>query len=345
MPPALSHEKCRAMMCCCCGVKLKSEKKVSARLEELVKQWGEDPGYDSSISSYPNGICSTCERDLRKVQASAPEASWGGLKPPSWASFSAGRILGVRKCGSVPDGGGDPAICDICAHVKENPIGQRGKKSDVVNFVHRSDITTPPPEVAGKRGWCEECSQSTGPGLSHPCTPTARKKNIANLIEKQPHSDKEVIVGNSLKKLVTSGGDKDKVELAGVGGNRSKLKVSLGHSEEDMKVKLSTFKKIEKDMDMSRNQTLKLQKILKQDVPVEKGVREKLREWDHVADDQLVLHKLDDLELKVTATKAKKDDTGKVIEPGVPAHVKTISRDVVAVKDVNDHFDWIVEQR
>ena len=68
-------------------------------------------------------------------------------------------------------------------------------------------------------------------------------------------------------------------------------------------------------------------------------MREKLREWDHVADDQLVLHKLDDLELKVTATKAKKDDTGKVIEPGVPAHVKTISRDVVAVKDVNDHFD------
>ena len=34
-----------------------------------------------------------------------------------------------------------------------------------------------------------------------------------------------------------------------------------------------------------------------------------------------------------------------MIEPGVPAHVKTISRDVVAVKDVNDHFDWIVEQR
>ena len=47
--------------------------------------------------------------------------------------------------------------------------------------------------------------------------------------KKQPHSDKEVIVGNSLKKLVTSGGDKDKVELAGVGGNRSKMKVSLGH--------------------------------------------------------------------------------------------------------------------
>ena len=32
-----------------------------------------------------------------------------------------------------------------------------------------------------------------------------------------------------------------------------------------------------------------------------------MREWDHVADDQLVLHKLDDLELKVKATQAKKE--------------------------------------
>ena len=70
-----------------------------------------------------------------------------------------------------------------------------------------------------------------------------------------------------------------------------------------------------------------------------------MKEWDHVADDQLVLHKLEDLEVKVPATKAKKDITGKVIEPGVPAHIKSISRDVVAVKDVNEHFDWIVEQR
>ena len=96
---------------------------------------------------------------------------------------------------------------------------------------------------------------------------------------------------------------------------------------------------------MSRNQTLKLQQILRRDVPVEKGVRKKMNEWDHVADDQLVLHKLEDLEVKVPATKAKKDITGKVIEPGVPAHIKSISRDVVAVKDVNEHFDWIVEQR
>ena len=170
MPPALSHDQCRARMCCCRGVKLKSEKKVSIRLEELVKQWGPDAGYDSSNSSYPTGICTTCERALRKVKNSALEASWGGLKPPAWESFTAGRIHGVRMCGSVPDGGGDPVICDICVHVRGNPIGQKGSKADLANFVHRSDITTPPPEVASKRGWCEECCQSTSPGVSHPCS-------------------------------------------------------------------------------------------------------------------------------------------------------------------------------
>ena len=53
MPPALSHEKCRARMCCCCGVKLKSEKKVSARLEELVKQWGEDQDMTAALAPIP----------------------------------------------------------------------------------------------------------------------------------------------------------------------------------------------------------------------------------------------------------------------------------------------------
>ena len=73
-------------------------------------------------------------------------------------------------------------------------------------------------------------------------------------------------------------------------------------------------------MDMSQAATLKLRKILKRDVPVERGVRRKLREWDHVMDEQLVLYKVDDFEQKVPATRAKTDKNGKVLEPGIPAH-------------------------
>ena len=74
-------------------------------------------------------------------------------------------------------------------------------------------------------------------------------------------------------------------------------------------------------------------------------MREKLREWDHLADDQLQLHVLDNLQAKISATSAKKDEKGKVIEPGVPACVQSITREVVTVRNVKDHFHWVVENR
>ena len=103
-------------------------------------------------------------------------------------------------------------------------------------------------------------------------------------------------------------------------------------------MKVDIFKRVEKEMDMSRAATLKLRNILKRDVPVETGVRQKLREWDHVMDDQLVLYKVDDFELTVSATRAKTDKNGKVLEPGVPTHSWNISNDVVFIRDVGDHF-------
>ena len=98
-------------------------------------------------------------------------------------------------------------------------------------------------------------------------------------------------------------------------------------------------------MDISRTQTLSLKKILNTDVVVEKGVRRLLREWDHMADDQLILHRLDDLELKVSAVPVQKNKDGEVIKDGVPAHIEPITRDVVVVKDVAEHFKWVIEKR
>ena len=98
-------------------------------------------------------------------------------------------------------------------------------------------------------------------------------------------------------------------------------------------------------MDISRTQTLRLKKILNTDVVVEKGVRRLLREWDHMADDQLILHRLDDLELKVSAVPVQKNKDGEVIKDGVPAHIEPITRDVVLVKDVAEHFKWVIEKR
>ena len=70
-----------------------------------------------------------------------------------------------------------------------------------------------------------------------------------------------------------------KLELSGVGGNRKKINLALGTDIKDkhIEIKVDTFKRMEKEMDMSRAATLKLRNILKRDVPVETGARRKLR--------------------------------------------------------------------
>ena len=98
-------------------------------------------------------------------------------------------------------------------------------------------------------------------------------------------------------------------------------------------------------MDMSRANTIRLQKILKKDVQVEKALRRKLREWDHLTDEQLILCTVNNFELKISAQEAKKDNEGNVVEATVPAHTKAITKDAVIVKDVLEHLDWVVEKR
>ena len=181
----------------------------------------------------------------------------------------------------------------------------------------------------------------------HPCNPASRKRNLVKLIENQNQNDKEAILGTSLlnfaKAKKTTG---QNLELAGVGGNCKKINLALRKDIKDkhLEIKVDIFKHVEKEMDMSRAATLKLRNILKRDVPVESGARRMLREWDHVMDNQLVLYKVDNFELTVSATRAKTDKNGKVLEPGVPTHSRNISKDVVFIWDVGEHFHWILEQ-
>ena len=49
---------------------------------------------------------------------------------------------------------------------------------------------------------CIKCKQETGPGIPHPCTANATKKNLAELILKESTSGQEQILGKGLKALV-----------------------------------------------------------------------------------------------------------------------------------------------
>ena len=86
-------------------------------------------------------------------------------------------------------------------------------------------------------------------------------------------------------------------------------------------------------MDMARNSILKLRRILSKEVKVESQVRDALCDWDKFGDDQLELHRIENFKLKIVA---KTGDKG--------GREETITRDVVAVKDIGGTVDWVVDQ-
>ena len=63
-------------------------------------------------------------------------------------------------------------------------------------------------------------------------------------------------------------------------------------------------------MDMAQNSILKLRKILSKEVKVKSGVRDALRDWDKFGDDQLELHRIKNLKLKITAKTGDKGGKG-----------------------------------
>ena len=98
-------------------------------------------------------------------------------------------------------------------------------------------------------------------------------------------------------------------------------------------ISASTFRKVKLEMDMARNSILKLRKILSKEVKVKSRVRDALWDWDKFGDDQLELHRIENFELKIVA---KTGDKG--------GREDTITRDVLAVKDIGRTVDWVVDQ-
>ena len=129
-----------------------------------------------------------------------------------------------------------------------------------------------------------------------------------------------------------SEGHNETVMLGRVTGSHN-FTVSVGKEEKKGGfLTASTFRKIEVSMDMSRNSILKLKKILKEEVSVDKGIREALKSWDNLGADQLVLHRIENFEVKVAKQEGKQ-------EKGTSAVVDKITRDVVIVKYVAETLD------
>ena len=77
---------------------------------------------------------------------------------------------------------------------------------------------------------------------------------------------------------------------------------------------------------------MKLKRILQKEVPVESRVKEGLRSWDKLGDDQLDLHRINNFEQKIVGKK------------GRSAKLNSITRDAVVVKDVVQMIQFTIAE-
>ena len=267
---------------------------MSAAAESLVKEYGPVTAYDRSLTNYPSGLCTSCHRALYKIKAKQPVKMWAGPRPPSWAGFKIDAIFGARSCGS-PDQKGELRMCDICAHVRSNPIGSKLSKKEAnkpkVLQPRGTKDEAPEPKALRPPNRCGVCLGEKRPGVAHPCGPAAKKQNLLGLIQNSPEKDQKEILGSTVQGLAGSG---RRVPTSRLAGEEVKLgKVGGGHSmtmtvgKVDTKcLTTATFWRIEVETDMARNSLLKLKKILGKEVAVESYVREGLRCFDKLGAEQ-----------------------------------------------------------
>ena len=174
--PAFSHEECRGCICCACGINSLKLSVMSVADETLLKNFGLHPTFNREISSYPVGICPSCKTDLYKGKSGKIPKIWSDDKSPRWSKFHNDLIYGVRTCG-VLDSNDVSRLCDICLHVKSNPIGSTLSKKEANKPKILIPRGTEEPKTSLKNSsehnQCGNCLGEKRPGVPHPCGPTS----------------------------------------------------------------------------------------------------------------------------------------------------------------------------
>ena len=115
-------------------------------------------------------------------------------------------ILVIQMCGSL-DKKGDKTECDMCKHVKYNPIGSSLPKC-VINkgqvLLPRGKEEPQPKKEEVPADRCGICLGEKRPGIKHLCGPSAKKQNICKIINESSENDCMAIVGTSIKLLAES---------------------------------------------------------------------------------------------------------------------------------------------
>ena len=168
MPPALTHEQSRLQCCAACGNREGAKNKVTASIEELIKNFAH-PSYSCDVESFPTGLCNNCKFELYQRQRQKKAGIEVSSPHSSWTTFHLQMIKVLRGVAA------DKFPCPICMCSKYNPIGVTGEKSvtqspsiNVTGGQMKCEVQ--PPVVVRDKGLCTVCLQITGRGIRHSCS-------------------------------------------------------------------------------------------------------------------------------------------------------------------------------
>ena len=218
---------------------------------------------------------------------------------------------------------------------------------------------------SSRKGFCMDCLQITGKGISHRCSMNwvkdgskrdagrERKRNLTVLVGKEAEEVQEQIVSVALKGVVERKGNKVRLKEMVGGGKAGMGKMVMVGVETMVTPILSAevFAEVKKELVLSKNKVDKLCHIIRRNkVNIEPNVRQKLQEIDHLLDEEYetvrVKFLVDEVEEEETQEeglkKEKKDKKGKTKKTGRQVEVE---RNVTVLKDAKKFVDRLVEER
>ena len=146
------------------------------------------PRFDSALREQPIGLCSNCRSALFACQRGDKWAEIGRPNPRDrWDVFE-------LEHGRFNEREHNADNCQICELAKWNPVGEKEMNADK-RYLMQSKEPVPPEKKNNKLTFCSHCYQHTGPGIPHPCTPAAAKKNLAKLVSQLDETGQELPTG------------------------------------------------------------------------------------------------------------------------------------------------------
>ena len=318
----LSHLEARDFICCCCGIKLKSRKKIMPSEETKVKLYCK-PDYDSALREQPTGLCSSCRLDLF---ASARRVQWGGRNPNPREKWDAYEL----EHGRFKEKEHQPDSCQICLLAHHNPVGEKMRGGEWRRMLQSRE---PVPPEKKKKKFCTNCYQYIGPGIPHKCTEASAKKNLANIIKDMSTRDQEQVVGECAKSLAASRGTNrvTSMRLRGMRGGNP-ISVTIGQPKSSRKIaplNAQFMASLQKKLDCSESKLIMVaREFRRQGVKFEPHIREDLLALSHSLDEFFTVEKISDF---VT----KNEDNENV----------PMENDLVYLKDTQEFINHVVEER